>query len=83
MNKHDRTLAAVFSTPAPANVKWRDIEAMIRAKGGLVKEGKGSRVRIEINALRATFHRPHPSPDTDKGAVEDVRAFLIKAGVTP
>ena len=83
MNKHDRTLAAVFSTPAPANVRWRDIESMIRAKGGSIKEGKGSRVRIEINELRATFHRPHPSPDTDKGAVEDLRAFLGKAGVTP
>ena len=83
MSKHDRTLAAVFSTPAPAHVKWRDIEAMIRAKGGATKEGKGSRVRIEINGYRATFHRPHPSPDTDKGAVEDLRMFLTRAGVTP
>jgi hypothetical protein len=31
----------------------------------------------------ATFHRPHPSPNTDKGAVKSVRGFLKTIGVTP
>ncbi|MGE9640639.1 type II toxin-antitoxin system HicA family toxin, partial [Escherichia coli] len=28
-------------------------------------------------------HRPHPSPDTDKGAVESVRDWLLSIGVKP
>ncbi|MCV5348285.1 hexulose-6-phosphate synthase, partial [Escherichia coli] len=27
--------------------------------------------------------RPHPSPDTDKGAVESVRDWLLSIGVKP
>jgi hypothetical protein len=31
----------------------------------------------------AVFHRPHPQPETKKGAVEAVRQFLMSAGVKP
>jgi hypothetical protein len=31
----------------------------------------------------AVFHRPHPRPETKKGAVDAVRQFLINAGVKP
>jgi len=30
----------------------------------------------------ATFHRPHPQKETDKGAVKAVRQFLVEAGVS-
>ena len=82
-SKHDKTLRAIFATPTRANIKWRDIEAMIRANGGTIREGRGSRVGIEINGLRAVMHRPHPSPDTDKGAVDALRVFLERADVAP
>jgi hypothetical protein len=29
------------------------------------------------------FHRPHPSPDTDKGAVASIRRWLEMYGVQP
>ena len=29
------------------------------------------------------FHRPHPSPDTDKGAVASIRKWLDEHGVKP
>lgn len=29
------------------------------------------------------FHRPHPSPDTDKGAVSSIRKWLEENGVAP
>ena len=29
------------------------------------------------------FHRPHPSPDTDKGAVSSIRKWLEENGVIP
>jgi len=81
--KHDRTLAAIFSDPLPANVKWRDVEALFAALGGELVEGRGSRLTVLLNDAKATFHRPHPRPDTDKGALLAVRRFLLQAGVRP
>jgi hypothetical protein len=51
--------------------------------GAQLTEGKGSRVRIVLNGIRAVFHRPHPQKETDKGAVRSMRRFLTEAGVTP
>jgi hypothetical protein len=81
--KHRRTLAAIFAKPVRANVNWSDIEAMLNTSGAEVSEGKGSRVRIALNRVRAVFHRPHPQKETDKGALRSVRRFLTEAGVTP
>lgn len=81
--KNQATLLAVFADPVRADIPWRDIEALFRAAGAEIKEGRGSRVRIALNGLRAVFHRPHPEKETDKGAVKSVRRFLSEAGVTP
>ena len=81
--KHRRTLQAIFDDPIRSNIAWRDIEAMLKAAGGEISEGQGSRVRIALNGVRAVFHRPHPQKETDKGAVQSMRRFLAEAGVTP
>ena len=81
--KHKRTLAAIFGDPVNAGIKWADIESLFVACGGEVSEGRGSRVRAELNGILATFHRPHPQQTTDKGAVKSVRRFLENAGVKP
>jgi len=81
--KHHRTLAAIFAEPVPANMHWSDIEAMLEACGAEISEGRGSRVRIALNGIRAVFHRPHPQKETDKGALRSMRRFLTEAGVTP
>jgi hypothetical protein len=51
--------------------------------GAEVSEGKGSRVRIALNGIRAVFHRPHPGKETDTGALKSMRRFLVEAGVKP
>jgi HicA toxin of bacterial toxin-antitoxin, len=81
--KRDKTLEAVFSDPVPANLRWRDIEALFVSLGGEIIEGRGSRVTVFLGRAKATFHRPHPHPETDKGAVRAVRRFLIQAGLGP
>jgi hypothetical protein len=81
--KHRKTLRAVFADPVRSNIIWRDIEAMLAAAGAEISEGKGSRVRIALNGVRAVFHRPHPQKEIDKGAVCSMRRFLTEAGVTP
>lgn len=54
---------------------------LIIALGGVISEGNGSRIRVELNGERAVFHRPHPENTADKGAVKSVRRFLENAGV--
>jgi hypothetical protein len=81
--KHQRTLELIHETPTRSGIPWRDIESLFAACGAEVTEGEGSRVRVALNGVRAVFHRPHPKPETDKGAVVSVRRFLSEAGVKP
>jgi hypothetical protein len=84
MNKAQQaTLNALFARPTRANIRWSAIESLIRALGGEVSERAGSRVAARLNGVTAVFHRPHPRPETKKGAVDAVRQFLINAGVKP
>ena len=82
-SKQHKTLEAIFADPVRADIKWKDIVTLFAACGGSLEEMRGSRVCVEINGVVAHFHRPHPSPNTDKGAVKSVRRFLENAGVTP
>ena len=81
--KQKKTLESIFKTPVPSNVKWDDIESLLLNLNADISEGSGSRVRIELNGIKAVFHRPHPKRETDKGALVSVRRFLINAGVKP
>ncbi len=82
MNKKQRrTLEAIYKTPISSNIPWKDIESLLLALGSEISEGSGSRIRIKLNGERAVFHRPHPKPETDKGAINSMRKFLSNAGV--
>tara|TARA_Y100000589_G_scaffold296999_1_gene304485 strand:+ start:2843 stop:3094 length:252 start_codon:yes stop_codon:yes gene_type:complete len=83
MGKHDQAIQAIFTDPVQSNIRWSDIETMLKALGAEISEGNGSRVRIFLNGVRAVFHRPHPQKETDKGAVKSMRRFLTEAGVKP
>jgi hypothetical protein len=82
-SRHRRTLARIFAEPTPADLRWRDIEALLLAVGAEVSEGSGSRVRVALAGVRAVFHRPHPGPETKRGLARAVRDFLAAAGVRP
>lgn len=81
--KHARTLAAIFTRPVSANIHWRDIEALLLALGADIEEREGSRVAVILFNQVQVFHRPHPSPVMDKGAVASVCRWLEAHGVTP
>ncbi|MCP4935217.1 MAG: type II toxin-antitoxin system HicA family toxin [bacterium] len=81
--KHKRTLAAIFEDPVRSDITWTGIETLLKALGAKLSEGRGSRVRIALNGVRAVFHRPHPEKETDKGAVKSMRRFLTEAGIEP
>lgn len=82
-SKQRKTLSAVFEDPVRSNVPWADVEGLFEALGGQVTEGKGSRVRVYLSGVKASFHRPHPEKETDKGALKSVREFLENAGEGP
>jgi hypothetical protein len=83
MNKKQRqALQKIFEKPERSDILWRDIENIFVALGGEITEGKGSRVRVALNDVRAVFHRPHPQRVTNKASIKSVRRFLIESGVT-
>lgn len=81
--KHQKTLKAVFSKPTPKSLEWQKIENLLIAAGATVIEGKGSRVRFELNNVIATFHRPHPHKEAKPYQVRDAKAFLEQVGIQP
>jgi hypothetical protein len=81
-SKQQKTLGDIFEDPVKSNIDWSDVESLLKALGK-VTEGSGSRVRAFVNGKVATFHRPHPEKETDKGSVKSVRRFLREAGVRP
>ncbi|MDY6782075.1 MAG: type II toxin-antitoxin system HicA family toxin [Cyanobacteriota bacterium] len=84
MNKKQKqTLIKIFTTPIRSDIEWTNIKNLFNALGATVTQGKGSRVRISLNGVKAVFHEPHPEKETDKGAVKSAREFLEKAGIEP
>jgi HicA toxin of bacterial toxin-antitoxin, len=81
--KHRKTLEAIYHQPTLPGIAWKDIESLLINLGANISEGRGSRLRIELNGEDAVFHRPHPAKETDKGAETSMRRFLGNAGVKP
>jgi hypothetical protein len=48
-----------------------------------IQEREGSLIAVVLFGEVRVFHRPHPSPDTDKGAVPSIPKWLEENGETP
>ena len=81
--KYQRTLTLIFARPVSGNIKWVDIEALFLELGAELSERESSRIGVRLFGERKVFHRPHPSPNTDKGAVASIRKWLQDNGVEP
>jgi hypothetical protein len=81
--KHQKTLELIYKRPTSGNIPWTEIEALFVALGADVSERAGSRVAVVLFDEVRVFHRPHPSPSTDKGAVASVRKWLELYEVKP
>jgi len=79
---HDKTLTEVFDEPTRSDITYDAAIALIKAHGGTVKEGAGSRVSITIQGAVIKIHRPHKK-DLRKYAVESIRETFRKLGITP
>ncbi len=78
-----RTLERVFTKPAPTDIRWNDIESMLRRAGVEVTERSGSRIAIVKDGEVMVLRRPHPKPVTVRATVRDIAAFLMAVGVKP
>ena len=81
--KHIKTLELIFQRPTSGNIHWSDIEALFSALGADISERAGSRIAVVLFGEVRVFLRPHPSPNTDKGAVASIRKWLEENEVTP
>jgi hypothetical protein len=81
--KHRRTLKAIFAMPTRAGIVFSDIEALVTALSGEVREGEGSRVVFELKGNRKYLHRPHPGKEAKKYQVEELREWFRDLEVIP
>lgn len=81
--KHRRTLQAIFTVPTRGGIVFSDIEALVFAIGGDVREGEGSRVVFEMKGTRKYLHRPHPGKEAKKYQVEELREWFKQLEVLP
>ncbi len=81
--KHQKTLELIFKRPTSGNIPWANIEALFVTLGADVSERAGSRIAVVLFGEVRIFHRPHPSPSTDKGAVASIRKWLESNEVVP
>jgi hypothetical protein len=81
--RHLSTLQDLFRKPTLGNIVFADIEALVLALEGAVREGAGSRVAFELHGSRTYLHRPHPGKEARKYQVEELRVWFTEPGIEP
>ena len=81
--KHQGTLTQIYARPVSGTIRWSEIEGLFIALGAEISEREGSRIGVFLFGEVRVFHRPHPSPQTDKGAVVSIRKWLESHGIEP
>ncbi len=81
--KHHTTYDALFAEPIRRNIDWNDVVSLVKALGGAVIQGDGSRVRFDLQGVSLNIHSPHPQKELKRYQVKAVRDFLMNAGIEP
>ena len=81
--KQRKTLGAIFAKPTLSTLLFADIESLVVALGGSIKEREGSRIRITLNSEHWHCHRPHPGKEARRYQVEEVRELLERSEIKP
>lgn len=85
MSKHEKLLAKLKVKPTPSDIKWTALKSLLENLGyEQLPTGKtgGSRRKFFHKGKDAliSLHCPHPSPDVDKGCIDDVVEHLTANG---
>ena len=81
--KHRRTLEELFAHPISMNIDFWKVVNLFEDLGADVENTKSDRVKVKLNDVEHTFHRPHKKNIDSKDEVLAIRDFLKEAGVTP
>lgn len=81
--RHRRTLEQIFARPTPPDIRWAEVDSLLKALDVEILERAGSRVRLSSDGIRIVIHRPHPSPYLARAAVRNIAIFLTDIGVEP
>ena len=81
--RHHKTLRRLFTKPAPTDIDWGDIEAMLGGVEVSVQERSSSHVALVKAGEVMVVCRPHAKPLAVQATVRDVAAFLKVVGVKP
>jgi hypothetical protein len=76
--KHRRYLEEILERPDRIDVSWKEIERILSALGARIREGNFSRVRVELNGVKAVFQRPS-GDKTNRNAIVSFARFLREA----
>ena len=84
MSKHESTLSKLRQKSVGGTVKWTELRNLLRHLGyeEIKAKGGGSGYKFfhrEKNAL-IICHKPHPSPDVDRGCIKAVSEHLEAHG---
>jgi len=82
-NRQRKTLGAIFRKPTPTGIEWRAVESLIKAIGGEIRYGDGSKIRIDLKGESVNIHSPHPQKELKRYAARLIRELLIRTGDTP
>ena len=80
--KHKRILAAILKEPVSGNIHWKEVESLLHRLGASVEPGHGARMKVELNGIQGTLHRPHHSGVCEKHDIRHLRAYLVEAGIS-
>lgn len=82
MSKATKTLDKIRQRPTVADIRWDDLRGALSWCGYEELQGNGSRVRFIHRAKDSLIllHKPHPSPEVGKKAIDYVREILADCG---
>lgn len=81
-HKHQRLLNAIFQDPIAGNIHWREIESLLNHLGASIEPGHGARLKVILNGVEGTLHRPHHGGAFSKQDIRHLREYLVTAGVS-
>ena len=80
--KHKRLLSAILNEPVSGNIHWKEVESLLHRLGAVIEHGHGARMKVELNGIQGTLHRPHHSGVCEKHDIRHLRGYLNEVGIT-
>ena len=68
------------TSPTPADIRWVEVESLLRAMGVEIVERAGSRVQLVMGPDSIVVHRPHPRPEMRRDTVRNILKFMEMTG---